>query len=175
MTKGAQDPPPGSPPSPGLAHVKSLLPPQPRDLPRKRPLLRRPPLSTLQPLGQGRKTIGKQGHENPLRPGGCKELRIPRCSPRARGSLGERPAQPCQRPLGRREKEAGAVNAQARATRWARTGLLSGARLSAGLRAQALAARLARSRFGKCARAGVSGRKQTSPGRRGALWEGLRK
>lgn len=82
---------------------------------------------------------------------------------------------PCPRPLGRREQEAGAVNAQAHATSWARTGLLSGARLSAGLRAQALAARLAPSRFGKCARAGVSGRKQTSPGRRGALWEGLRK
>lgn len=54
-------------------------------------------------------------------------------------------------------------------------GRRSGARLRAGLSAQARAARLARSRLGKCAGAGVSGSKQTSPGRRGALWEGLRK
>lgn len=45
----------------------------------------------------------------------------------------------------------------------------------AGFSAQARAALHARSRLGKCARAGVSGRKLESRGRRGALWEGLRK
>lgn len=174
MTQGAPRPLTGLPPGLGTAHVESPAP--------------RPDPGIYLGEGVGRGALhGSSSHRGCEAEKQAESSSMKTHSGRAAAgnadshiTRGAREAHyacalPCPRPLGRREKEAGVVNAQARAPSLARLGPGSRELHRAGLRAQPLTARFARSRLGKCARAGVSGRRQTSPGRRGALWEGLRK